>query len=314
MTLSTEMKSCRTVSVIIPTLNGGDRLQEVLAALTGQSRIPDEVLIIDSSSGDDTVKLAGKYGARVISIARADFDHGGTRTMAARTAAGDILIYLTQDAVPDDSQALEKIVAPFADPVIAASYGRQVPYPDATHFARHLRLFNYPAISSVRCWEDRKKYGFKTIFISNSFAAYRKSSLADAGFFQDGLLFGEDTLATARLLKSGFCIAYVAEARVRHSHNYTVLEEFRRYFDIGVFHSTQEELLRDFGAPGGEGKRYVVSELSQLARDRAFFYLPECLLRNSMKFLAYNLGKRYSFLPRRLSVFCSMNSGWWTKQ
>ncbi|MDW7773152.1 MAG: glycosyltransferase family 2 protein [Desulfobulbaceae bacterium] len=302
-----------SLSVIIPTLNGAQWLKSILPILEQQTRAPDEILVVDSQSTDETLDLARSHNARVITVQREKFDHGGTRTMAASLAVGDILVYMTQDAVPADSRALENLIAPFADKRVAAAYGRQIPSPGATFSARHLRVFNYPAESSVKCWEDRKKFGFKTAFISNSFAAYRKNLLAEAGFFPDGLLFGEDTLAAARLLQNGYCVAYVAEARVQHSHSYSVLQEFRRYFDIGVFHSLHQELLTCFGTLNGEGRRYIISEFRQLAGDKDYLRLPESALRSSMKFLAYNLGKRYSCLPRRVAVFCSMNRGWWFK-
>ena len=301
------------ISIIIPTLNGGDRFTGLLEALSSQTIVPEEMLVIDSGSLDDTLAVAKKYGARIQSIRQQDFDHGGTRSMAAQLAAGEILVFMTQDAVPADTDTLRNLLAPLKDSRVAAVYGRQIPFPEATFFARHLRQFNYPAESSVKCWEDRKKYGFKTAFISNSFAAYRRNLLEDVGFFQNGLLFGEDTFTMAKLLLKGFCVAYAADARVLHSHNYTVCQEFRRYFDIGVFHACHKTLLTRFGTPLGEGRRYVISELSQLVKDKEFFCLPESILRNSMKFLAYNLGKRYSYLPRRLAVLCSLNRGWWTQ-
>lgn len=306
-----DKKEIQNLSVIIPTLNGGERLKEVLSALTRQTLVPGEIIVVDSASDDDTLETARKFNAKVKSIARSDFDHGGTRTMAGRMASGDTLIYMTQDAVPCDFNSLENLIAPFSDPRIGASYGRQLPHPEATCFSKHLRLFNYPEKSAVRCWQDRKKYGFKTAFISNSFAAYRKNLLEDVGFFQDGLLFGEDTFTMAKLLRKGYCVAYAADAKVIHSHNYTVSQEFRRYFDIGVFHADNRDLLESFGTPLGEGKRYVRSEFSQLTGDHEFIRLPESILRNGAKFLAYNLGKRYSSLPRRFAVFCSFNKGWW---
>jgi rhamnosyltransferase len=306
-----EIKDTYSVSVIIPTLNGGERFKEVLSSLAGQTCVPDEILVIDSASGDNTLATARKFNARIQSIARAEFDHGGTRTLGGRMASGDILVYMTQDAVLSDSGALEELVTSFSDPRVAAAYGRQVPDRDATSFARHLRLFNYPEKSVVRCWEDRERYGFKTAFISNSFAAYRKELLESAGFFQSGLLFGEDTFTIAKLLRKGYCVAYAADAKVAHSHNYTVFQEFRRYFDIGVFHADNRALLESFGTPIGEGKRYVRSEFSQLMREKEFFRLSESVVRNMSKLLAYNLGKRYSCLPRRFAVFCSFNRGWW---
>lgn len=301
------------ISVIIPTLNGGERFVRLLEALAGQTVVPGEILVVDSGSTDGTLAAAGRHGARIIEIRRDDFDHGGTRTMAAGLTSGEFVVFMTQDAVPADSDALRALLAPLAESRVAAVYGRQLPFPGASFFARHLRQFNYPADTSVKCWEDRKTHGFKTAFISNSFAAYRRNLLQEIGFFQDGLLFGEDALAGAALIRRGYCVAYAAGARVLHSHNYTVFQEFRRYFDIGVFHAEQKHILADFGRPIGQGRRYVLSEIRQLVAEKAFFYLPESILRNTMKFLAYNLGKRHSVLPRRLNEFCSMNRKWWAK-
>jgi len=301
-----------TISVIIPTLDGGRRFARLLASLQAQTVVPEELLVVDSGSEDGTPDLAGRYGATVLTISPRDFDHGGTRTLAARRASGDILLFMTQDAVPVDIHALENLMEPFSDPRVAAVYGRQLPFPDATCFARHLRLFNYPENSASRCWEDRHRFGFRTAFISNSFAAYRKEPLAAVGFFEEGLLFGEDTFTVAKLLRSGYCVFYAAAAKVWHSHNYSAWQEFRRYFDIGMVHARHRELLRDFGTPAGEGRNYVFSEFSFLVREKDFLRLPAGLWRNGMKFLAYNLGKRYTALPRRLAVLCSLNRRWWS--
>jgi rhamnosyltransferase len=225
---------------------------------------------------------------------------------------GDILVFMTQDAVLTDSRAIERLIAPFAiDPRIVAVYGRQLPKADATIFGEHLRSFNYPDTSEVRCFEDRHKYGFKTAFISNSFAAYRKLPLEGIGYFEEGLLFGEDAYTVTKLLSKGFCVAYAADACVFHSHNYSILQDFKRYFDIGVFHARHQTLIEKFGTPIAEGRRYVQSEFSLLIKRKKYWLLPESCVRNLAKFLAYNLGKRYSLIPFRLSMRLSMNRKWW---
>ena len=300
------------VSIIIPTLNGGRRFEELLTRLFEQSRVPEEVLVIDSSSTDTTPETAKNFNVTLMSIGCSDFDHGGTRTMAARAAKGNILVFLTQDAVFTDSDDLEKLLIPLQEERVAVSYGRQLPSPDATCFASHLRTFNYPEKSHIRCWEDREQHGFRAAFTSNSFAAYRRSPLQEVGFFEDGLIFGEDSCTVAKLLQKGYCVAYAADARVYHSHNYTLGQDFRRYFDVGVFHSCKADLLREFGSPTGEGRRFVLSEFRQLMQSRSYLKLPESILRNSLKFLAYKLGKNHTLLPRKLAVQCSMNRQWWS--
>lgn len=302
-----------SVSVIIPTRNGGSRFGEVLTALRRQSVVPAEILVVDSGSIDETLDLARRHGARVLTIAPADFEHGATRNLGARAAAGELLIFLTQDAVPADGEALANLIAPLAAEGVAAAYGRQLPGPGASCFARHLRGFNYPPQSALRCYGDRERYGFRTAFCSNSFAAYRRDPLAAVGYFQEGLPFGEDTFTVAKLLRRGYCVAYAAEARVLHSHNYTLAEEFRRYFDVGVAHALNREVLADFGSPGGEGRRYVAAELAFLIKEGALWRLPESLLRNGLKLAAYHLGQRSRILPRDLARWCSLNRAWWSR-
>ncbi|HSL40477.1 MAG TPA: glycosyltransferase family 2 protein, partial [Desulforhopalus sp.] len=132
----------------------------------------------------------------------------------------------------------------------------------------HLRLFNYPPQSSIRSHADRERFGLKTVFVSNSFAAYRRGPLEEVGYFKNTLIFGEDTCTLGRLLLAGYRVAYVSEAAVYHSHNYSLVEEFRRSFDIGVLHSTEKWLLATYGRAEGVGGRYVRSVLNMLSREK----------------------------------------------
>lgn len=300
------------ISVIIPTLNAAPWLERLLDRLLHQTLRCDEILVVDSGSIDATKTIASGYGAGIIEIDQEAFDHGGTRSMAGKMAKGDILVYMTQDAIPADEMALENLVSRLShDSGIVAAYGRQLPNPDATIFSEHLRLFNYPEQSNVRCWRDRAQYGFRTIFISNSFAAYKKEILERHGYFPEKLLFGEDTCTVAGLLEHGYCVAYAADACVHHSHNYSVLQDFKRYFDIGVFHVSQHDLLEKFGTPTGAGKKFVKSEWILLLKRKKYLLIPESLLRTVAKFLAYNIGRKYRFMPRSLASRCSMHPAWW---
>lgn len=297
-------------SVIIPTRDAAKQIRGLLTALKSQT-VRCEIIIIDSSSADGTAEIARSFGAEVMAIEREDFDHGGTRTLAGEKARGDILVYMTQDAIPSDEHAIENLLAPFQDQTVAAAYGRQLPHRDASLFGAHLRLFNYPEISCVRSVADKETYKIKTPFLSNSFAAYRKSVLKDIGGFRKRLIVSEDTCAGAELLLAGYKIAYTAEARVYHSHNYTVLQEFRRYFDIGVFHETEHWILDKFGKAEGEGKRYITSELNFIVRQRKYYLLPELLIRNCLKYAGYRLGRIHERIPLFIVRKISMHQGWW---
>lgn len=307
------MSELLKISVIIPTRNGAETLPALLKQLSMQSVKPDEVLVVDSSSSDKTVEIAKEFNAQVTVIPAAEFDHGATRSMMAARALGDILVFFTQDAVPLSHDIIEKLIAPLRnDTSIVISYGRQLPNHDASLFAATLREFNYPSQSITRKFSDRLHLGLKTVFVSNSCAAYRKSALQEVQYFPDALIFGEDTCVAGKLLEKGYKMTYVADAAVYHSHNYSLLEEFKRSFDIGVLHRTENWLLETYGRAEGEGMRYVKFELARIIKEKRFYLLPLFFCRNLAKFIGYKLGSMYHVLPQWLVPKLSMHAGWWS--
>jgi len=298
-----------TTVVLIPTFNASLSIGRLLAYLVRQEV---GVLVIDSSSTDNTIEIIKRYGVEYLVIPQNTFDHGGTRSLGAKHAKGaEFLVFLTQDALPYNDEAIENILLPFEDSQVGAVCGRQIAYPSEGIFGRHLREYNYSKTSHIRSYEDKKEYGIKTPFLSNSFAAYRASALREVGFFKDGLIFGEDMYAAAKMLQYGYKIAYQADAVVYHSHTYGYIQELRRYFDMGVFHIQEAWLLEDFGRPEGEGKRFVLAQIEFLKQHKKLHLLPSMGLRIFCKLLGYKLGKNYHHLPPKAIKRLTMNSKWW---
>lgn len=302
-------------SVIVPTLNPGSMWHVWLEAFSRQSLQPQQMLIVDSGSSGDEVKESEALGFEIIKIPKADFNHGGTRQKAIEhlQRSCDIAIFLTQDAILSDPDSFANLLKAFDDPGVAAAYGRQFPHKDAKPFGAHARHFNYGATSSMRSLASISEQGFKTCFISNSFAAYRVADLMAVGGFPSDVILGEDTCVAAKLILDGKKVAYVADACVYHSHDYTILEEFRRYFDTGVLHAQQPWLIESFGGASGEGKRFVVSELRYLGKN-ALYLIPSALIRTFMKLLGYRLGRAYTRLPENWRPLLSMHKGFWQKK
>lgn len=299
------------IGMIVPTLNAGSRWQDWLERANRQSLSPSRKLVIDSSSDDHTPELARAHGFEVVSIARQDFNHGDTRQMASELLDDcDILVYLTQDALLASPDAVSRLVAAFDDPDVALAYGRQLPHEDAGPIGAHARLFNYPATGVKKTLADIHRFGIKTAFCSNSFAAYRRRDLLAVGGFASNVIFGEDTHAATRLLLSGKAIHYVAEAEVYHSHDYTMVEDFRRYFDIGVFHSREPWIIDALGTAEGEGFRFMKSEVYYLLKN-APWLLPSALARMALKYAAYQLGKREKRFSQSRKLRLSMNRAFW---
>jgi len=298
--------------VIVPTLNAANDWPRFAAALQACIQ-PENVLILDSESTDGTMELARAAGFQVYRVARAEFNHGGTRQMAAEMLPGaEILVYMTQDAVLASKDTITNLLAAFTDPSVGAACGRQLPRPGAEAIESHARSFNYPATSEVRSLASRTQLGIKAIFISNSLAAYRRSALMNVGGFPKHVIFGEDAVTAARLLLAGYKVAYVAEACAYHSHSYTKTMEFKRYFDIGVLHSREHWLLDEFGQAHGEGKRFVLSELRYL-RQRSPHLIPSAIMRTGVKFLGYRLGRMEAWLTLGMKSKLSMHPRFWAR-
>ena len=249
------------IACVIPTLNGGELFRELMKSLARQTANPD-IIIIDSSSNDETIEIASQYTRKILVINQEEFNHGGTRQLAATTFPGyEFYVYLTQDIILENSESIKNIVVPFENTSIGAVCGRQVSHYWANPFASFARQFNYPSYSSVKSISNAKFLGIKTAFLSNSFAAYRSSALKMVGGFPTDVILGEDMYVAAKMLEKGWSIAYSANAVCRHSHNYSIKDEFTRYFDIGVFHARESWIIEMLGSSKSEGVRYVFSEL-----------------------------------------------------
>jgi rhamnosyltransferase len=301
------------VGLIVPTLNAGSLWQSWLKAYQQQTRKPDCLLVIDSSSGDNTAALARVHGFEVLVIPKSEFNHGGTRQSGVnRLPAVDIIVFLTQDTLLASPDGIERLLAVFDDRQVGAAYGRQLPHRNAGPIAAHARLFNYPAESQLRCLEDRSRFGIKTVFISNSFAAYRRNALMQVGGFPVDTIMNEDTYVAGKMLVSGWRIAYCADAQVFHSHDYSFLDEFKRYFDIGVFHTDSSWLQQTFGGASGEGLRFVISEMRYLMK-HAPWLIPSAVLRTGLKWLGFKLGSLYLGLPRTILRCFSLHKTYWLR-
>ncbi|WP_443190921.1 glycosyltransferase [Pseudomonas indica] len=298
------------IACIVPTYNGRDDLARLLDSLEKQSASFD-LFIVDSNSSDGTGELARSRVANVVTIPSSQFNHGGTRQMmVSRNPDYDIYVFLTQDAYLEDVDAIEHLVAPFKDEKVGAVCGRQLPHKDASPLAEHARLFNYPETSMVKSFEDAPVMGIKTAFMSNSFAAYRGAALMEVGGFPEHVIFAEDMYVAAKMLLGGWKVAYAGNAGCRHSHNYSLQEEFRRYFDMGVFHAREPWIRERFGGAGGEGLRYVKSELKFLGLPRLYLW-PSAIFRNACKLLAYKLGQKEQGMSLALKKKLGMYKRYW---
>ena len=298
------------IACIIPTYNGKKDLARLLDSLQKQSAQFD-LFIVDSSSKDGTTELAKSRCQNTLVIPSSEFNHGGTRQlMIDQNPKYDIYVFLTQDAYLEDPEAIFKITSMFSDSEVGAVCGRQLAHHDANLLAQHARSFKYPLKNQIKSLADAEKIGIKAAFMSNSFAAYRRTALESVSGFPRHVIFAEDMYAAAKMLLQGWKVGYSGDAACRHSHNYSITEEFRRYFDMGVFHARESWIRESFGSAGGEGLKYVISELKFLGLKKIYLW-PLSFLRNAIKLFAYKLGQKESSLPISIKKRLGMYKGYW---
>lgn len=302
------------ISLIIPTLNAEKYIEKLLKIIYSQTVVPDEIVIIDSQSSDQTVEICMKHDiVRVIQIKQDEFDHGGTRNQAVMAAQGDIILMLSQDVTPIHNDYIEKLIHPLLeDKKIAACSGRQIAYEDASLREKLTREFNYKDVNFVRDISDLPYLGIKTYFLSDCCAAYRKKALLDCGLYEDPCLADEDMILASKLLNAGYKIAYSADAQVFHSHDYTLKKQYTRNFDIGAVMDIDSRFFGDAKAED-EGIKMVKYVLGHLLLKghffMAFYYCVDCAVRLK----GHRDGKNWRKLSKEKLKKRTANLNYWKK-
>lgn len=227
------------VSVVIPTRNAGPDFVHVLNTIKRQKGInPAEVILVDSSSEDDTVRIARHYGARVFSIDPAEFGHGRTRNFGARQAGGEYIIFLSQDAIPaGDLCFRDMILGMQEDQALAAVSARQIPRSDAdlyacwemwNHYEKFMQYSGDRVLSVSKGSFDSLGPADKrrTAQIDNVFSCIRRSVFLET-LFSD-IPYAEDLDLGLRLLRKGYKLAFLSSIAAIHSHNRDAMYYFRR--------------------------------------------------------------------------------------
>ena len=303
------------IDVIIPLYKPGKELFTLLDKLDSQSVPVHEVILLNTEEKYFEQLIYGtrfleKYqNIKVYHVSKREFDHGGTRRMGVKKSSADIFVMMTQDAMPADDNLIEQLTEPLRDQV-AVSYARQLPREDCTPVECYTRDFNYPAQSRIKSAEDLKILGIKTFFCSNVCAAYRRDIYEELGGFVKHTIFNEDMIYAAKAVEAGYAIAYAADARVVHSHNYTNGQQFHRNFDLGVSQAEHPEVFAAYPSES-EGKRMVKDVTAYLRKNHMSGKLLHFYIQCACKYAGYLLGKNYRRLPGKWVLAFTSNKEYW---
>ena len=269
----------RSISVLIPTYRGIEFLGRLLDALAGQEcDLEWDLSVVDSSSDDGTWELLERRRAdfpvpfRLNRIHPLEFDHGDTRNWLAARSGGDLLVFLTQDAIPTRSDWLAGLARNFEDSAVAAVTCRNVVRPGAgvatqlffrddpcySEVRRETRLPEPEVYAAMEPEERRRMYVFNDVA-----SAIRRELWERHPFPRTN--FGEDMLMARALLEAGYTVVFDPEAAVEHSHEYDEREHYSRGWIDGRFNA---EWLDRVCIASPEDQARVEGELAQ--SDRAW--------------------------------------------
>lgn len=309
--MTAEMK----IDIIIPVYKPGKELFALLDMLNKQTVPIENIILMNTEEkyfnsliyGTDFVQ---KYAnIKVFHLSKREFDHGKTRRKGVGKSQADFFVMMTQDALPADENMLAHLLANLKGEVVVA-YARQLPAKDCSLEERYSRKFNYPDHSYVKGNDDLSSMGVKTFFCSNVCAAYRRDVYDKLGGFVERTIFNEDMIYAAKAVKAGYKIAYEAEARVYHSHNYTNMQQLRRNFDLGVSQAQYAEYFSGLSSES-EGMKLVKGTTQYLCKHNGKLRIPYFYIQCAYKYAGYLMGKKYKILPRRLVMYLSSNKEYW---
>lgn len=301
-----------TVDVVIPTFKPDKRLHKILQRLMKQTYPIEKIIIINTEKqyvNEDDYSYIDKIEFH--HIRQEEFNHGGTRNMGVSLSDSDLVLLMTQDAVPATKYMVENLVRPFEeDNDVAVTYGRQLPASDCGMAEAYTRKFNYPDYDIIKTSNDILRMGIKAFFCSDVCAMYSRKGYNEVGGFPNRTIMNEDSIFAANAIQTGKKVYYVAKAEVIHSHNYTYIQQFHRNFDLGVSHRQFKEIYASVKSEE-EGIRLVKETAEYLIKHNRLYLVPDIVIKSGFKFLGYRLGKIYDYLPRNIILKCTMSQTYW---
>jgi GT2 family glycosyltransferase len=220
------------VSVVIPTFRRLATLPGVLEALARQTLSAErfEVVVVDDGSADGTADFLSGFRPpyRFRSLSQGNTGPAGARNRGVEAARGDLVVFLGDDTVPEESFLAEHERAHGSRSGRRISVLGYTTWPADRRVTPFLDQINeYGLQFGYSLIEDRENVPFNFFYTSN--ISLPRATLLEVGLFDTTFPHAawEDIELAYRLSRDGYTIVYAPSAVARHHHDIT-LASFRR--------------------------------------------------------------------------------------
>ena len=226
-------------------------------------------------------------------ITREEFNHGKTRNYAVNFLDSDYVLFMTDDAIAFDETLVFELLKPFSDEKMAVSYARQIPLKDANFVEKMVRNFNYPNFDIEKSKKTEEKLGIKNYFVSNACAMYNLKIFREVGGFTEDIPLNEDSIYSYNVINRGYKIKYLADAKVLHSHNFNLIEQFIRNYNIGKTQKIKKEIFDNIKSEN-EGFKLFKFGVKKCIKTHRFLDLMYFIIYCGFRYIGFFIGKNFT--------------------
>lgn len=304
----------KKVDVVIPLYRPKEEFFRLLKQLEKQDHPVNKLILMETMKENDSFsEIDTVIPFEIYKVLEKDFDHGNTRNEGLSHSDADYVLFMTQDAFPENEHFISALLKGFENPKVVSAYARQLPNETCREIEKFTRSFNYPDESKIKSKEDIEKLGIKTFFCSDVSAMYDRKVFLSLHGFTKKTIFNEDMIYAHTVIMNDYSIYYAADARVVHSHNYTGSEQFHRNFDLAVSQADHPEVFESVSSEK-EGMSLVKKTIKHLTEIGKLYLVFQLIYMSGMKYLGYFFGKRYKHLPKWLVLKFTMNKNYWRNE
>lgn len=277
------------IDIICPLYNAEKYIKELHKSFEMQENVTiGNIRYVITKGNDNTEEEVKKLRCVYKVIDSKQFSHSLTREKEAFESNADIIVFVTQDVIIKRKDWLEKLTKPIENNEAEACYSRQICTNNSME--KYTREKNYPEKSSIVSKDDIEKLGLRAFFFSDASSAIKREIFVELnGYDAKDMPISEDMYFAYKLITGGYKIKYCSDSEVIHSHDFTLKQQYRRYYDTGKFFK-QNAYLNNYkvNSTGGKLAIYI---LKRAIKEKNWKVIMKWIPNMGARFIGMKMGK-----------------------